>query len=855
MLDRLSLLDELRAGGYEASLITTYNAYLPFYEEIVLRRLVNAGVRHNVLLMDAKQYANSISNHPPRLAGRRYTLLPMAVSSAFHPKLILLVGKKKAFVAIGSHNMTLAGFGFNRELTNVVRIDGIHDSAGLTLASQVWEAIEGWSELASRRLPNHLVKMIRRIRDFGPTGFGLKSEQSSKVRVLTGGPDRESLWSQLQRSIRGRVTKVAIAGAFFDDELHFLRKVHDDLQPEKMVVGIDPETVHIQRAENDIPGVEFMRADKLGLDMENGVKRAGYLHAKGIFVQSDQRGDIFASGSANPSAPAWLARPKYGNTELMIMRFGKDAVVAAEQTGFASIFDMDPLGPSDWATIDANRAAEEAEEEHTSKVVTGVGLVEEDRVIFSKYLIDQVSKPAFLLLDADRQEICRLGNLRAKDGNYVLKIPLGDLISAVWLRASVNGEPKLELLLHHARVVEEQARTGVQRRFREALRSLHTDAPNIGLLIECIDKIVFADELTVERTISKRQPVEETSDADTTDEGSLSIDVSEVKSREAKRRLKHSSDFAYLLDALIYRLRVQNDRPIEELDRLGRNEEEQIGADDDEETETARALAEQHDELLRLCHSKVRTIVNRMVVQFHAYSEGRQSLEQVIVRLLAVLAVLRELRACDGRAMWVSKGKTTVPREQRENLFEEAMHTLFERKESLLHLESPNALADSDDVGRLKGLLIWLAWECGLVVNLKSPFMETREQLEARLTGNAMMLALAQAIWSDEIAIDEARQSIGTQTSSELEWLEELIKLAAECGALKDDPGDLQPGSAAQPGDIAVHKSLEHWDLRVVASRDDQYVSLVSLDWGRRKISYMHEHLGVTKLTGFGGSH
>ena len=35
MLPRLSLLDELRRGGYEASLITTFNAYLPFYEEVV----------------------------------------------------------------------------------------------------------------------------------------------------------------------------------------------------------------------------------------------------------------------------------------------------------------------------------------------------------------------------------------------------------------------------------------------------------------------------------------------------------------------------------------------------------------------------------------------------------------------------------------------------------------------------------------------------------------------------------------------------------------------------------------------------------------------------------------------------
>ena len=73
-------------GGYEASLIATFNAYLPFYEEVVLRRLVNAGVRHNVLLMDARQYSVSLQSHPPRLAGRDYTLASVAVPGAFHPK-------------------------------------------------------------------------------------------------------------------------------------------------------------------------------------------------------------------------------------------------------------------------------------------------------------------------------------------------------------------------------------------------------------------------------------------------------------------------------------------------------------------------------------------------------------------------------------------------------------------------------------------------------------------------------------------------------------------------------------------------------------------------------------------------
>ena len=847
MLHKLSLLDELRRGGYEASLITTFNAYLPFYEEVVLRRLVNAGVRHNVLMMDAQQYAVSIHHHPPRLAGRRYTLLPVGVSGAFHPKLILLVGKKKALVAIGSHNVTLGGFGFNRELTNVVRIEGTGDASGLAVASQVWRTVEDWIEFCSSQLPSHMIEMVRRIREFGPWIDEAVSVLPGHARVLAGGGDTESLWNQLRGQLKGRATSVLITGAFFDNELSFLRRVQKDLEPERMVVGIDPETVQIPRSANDLHGIEFVRADMLGTETDSEGKTICYLHAKCIYIQSDQGERIFVSGSANPSAPAWLATRTSGNIELMLARLGQDATLAAEKTGFTSVFEMPPLEPDDWATIDANRTADETK--GASESATGVAVVEDDHVLFSKKLVVTMTSPEFVLLDADRREISRTRTFKTEHEYCVLTIAVKDLASAVGLQCIVNGEVKVDLLLHHARILEEQARTGVQRRFREALFSLHTDTPNIDLLIECIDKIVFADEITVGSAVRKHLAGEIAANVEPQDEGSMSIDISEVRTRKAKRRLKHSSDFSYLLNVLIYHLRVQEDRSVEELDRFGRNEEEQIGADDDEDSETTRRVGEYQDEMLRLCHSKIRTVINRMTAQFRAFFVGKQSLEQVLVRLLGVLAVLRELRACDRRVTWVEKGKTTVPRELRVKLFEEVMQTLFEGKDSLLHLEELDDFEHSDDMARLKGLVVWLAWDCGLVFDLKKPFMETREQLEARLMRNAMILALAQSIRLDEVVIDEARQSIGSLTAGELDWLSSLKSLAADCIIMKKGVVELQPAKLAQPGDIAVHKSLQNWDLRVVASSDSQYVSLVQLRRDKDRVSYMPGHLGVVRLT------
>ena len=112
-----------------------------------------------------------------------------------------------------------------------------------------------------------------------------------------------------------------------------------------------------------------------------------------------------------------------------------------------------------------------------------------------------------------------------------------------------------------------------------------------------------------------------------------------------------------------------------------------------------------------------------------------------------------------------------------------------------------------------------------------------------------MMLALAQAVGSDDVAIDEARQSIGSLTTSELDWLSALERLSTECGALKQGGLELQPAELAEPGDIAVHRSMQNWDLRVVVGSDGQYVSLIRLGRDKDRVSYMPGHLGVAHLT------
>lgn len=72
----LSLYDEVRARGFEASIVASYNIDFAFYERVILRRLQSVGCRHNVVLADASQCGKELAtdSRAPHFAGAEYAL-------------------------------------------------------------------------------------------------------------------------------------------------------------------------------------------------------------------------------------------------------------------------------------------------------------------------------------------------------------------------------------------------------------------------------------------------------------------------------------------------------------------------------------------------------------------------------------------------------------------------------------------------------------------------------------------------------------------------------------------------------------------------------------------------------------
>ncbi len=831
MSERISILNEIKGGGYEASLITTFNAYLPFYEDVVLRHLMGSGIRHNVLMMDAAQAALAVDRHPPRSAGRFYTLAPIKVAGAFHPKVVFLVGKKKGTLLVGSHNLTLSGFGYNREMTNVILCKGEDDAEGAALISSAWQFILDWAESQSEALPAHIIDMVKKVQDFAPWLQNNVGTLSDSCRVLSAGSNAPALWQQLTEFIGTEsIQRVTVNGAFFDSNLSFVERVRDELSPKELLVGIDPETVQIP-VDKKLSGVSFHNCSRLGAT-ENDNK-PGYLHAKSILIERDDGENVLAVGSANPSYQAWLAPGITQNVEMMIARKGAEAKEVAEELGLLTIASMDEIGETDWQKISENWERDDQSDQSVESVQVIIALTSDSDIKFKltgKNLPESV-ECEIITTDFD-QAVKRLAYLTGSE--YVLSI--GELSAhPTILRFSILDR-QFTVLVQHVKQIEGLSRTSSQRRFNEALSSLATGMPNLDHFVDCIREIIKISDNVVlngRPNVAPGQGRNNQTTATQQEGAELSIGLDEVVEHEhlKKQRLRGSDDLAYLLDVLLYNLREESpvvlDHALENRDAMGRSEEEQVDADDEDEAAAVSVTPVKDQDTppvrnpLDVCHYKVSTLVGMGCDKLDSYKQGQLDHAQFVVVMAGILSALRLLRGLDGKAPWIPAGKTAVPQKEVRKLFSKIADVAFDGDKSIIFLNDHTGhLAGFDEFSRLKGLIIWLVWESGIAFADKKPFNESFEERTERFNTNRLYVATAQLIAGDEDTINEARLSIGQFSSIDMGWLDKLLTVDLLLRNAVSDPVALKDSATAKAGDFGFNRLQPGIGIREILPSD-----------------------------------
>ena len=277
-------------------LVLSYTANLDFFERFALSeaRALGAIV---TLISDATM----VSADPvvTRRAGTAYLdARAICPGAAFHPKLVVLVGDDEVRVAVGSGNLTLAGWHANAEIWTVLRGDA--NGAPTTLA-------EVCAYL--RRLAESQVRL-------SPGGAPALERVADRLGAIPATEEGPRLLDNLEQSIIEQLPsdhceELICCAPFFDRGLRALGELTERFSPSSIGVHLQSQTM--------VDGPALLKF----LDGRGGevswIEDDRYHHGK--LVEWTVAGGRFAlSGSPNLSAPA-LARSVAdgGNCELALL--------------------------------------------------------------------------------------------------------------------------------------------------------------------------------------------------------------------------------------------------------------------------------------------------------------------------------------------------------------------------------------------------------------------------------------------------------------------------------------------------------------------------------------------------------
>ncbi|WP_102945972.1 hypothetical protein [Stenotrophomonas sp. VV52] len=822
--ERISILDAIKAGDVNASLFTTFNANLKFYEDLILRRLTAAGSRNNVVVMDQKQCALACASAAtrPSLAGVGYTLVPVSVSGAFHPKICMLAGKQRASLFIGSQNLTISGFGYNREVSSFHRISGLPGSPARRALTQAWGTVRQW--LGRTDLPSALLESAYKLDQ--AFGVHLSDAPEGDATLLAQDAGSAGLLDQLAAMAPAQVKDIALIGAFFDTEGRFISELLRRWPSARIVIGVEPGTVCLSRLPED-ERLKVVDAGDLGRAGHDG-----YLHAKAVYFEGIGGDALFACGSANPSAPAWMSSGVIVNTEAMVVRTDDDARKCASEIGMDRLPSIRPLPKKVLFDI-MTRSRAEFDEPRSQATPVFIAIADHANQTIS---VDASRLPAFDRVDAcddaDRPLIAGLGwtvpgTLRVER----------DFLQIRSLVLHQGDSPIARVLVHHPQVIDRQIKRAGQDPTIELLRALGSDIEDISRVLPALERVIFADGVANVLRVPARRNDGQTHEEAIAGPETLRVPLAAVGRKPAPSLFAASHDLAYLIEILTRNIDVGAAPAAPGLNRSGRSEEEQIGQDDEEDLLPTPDVRQPVDADIgdAVCR-RVGKLCRRMSRALKAAPHTQQAAAGLVVQLVAVLALLQELSKLELTDRWRVPHIDLFWVEDLEGLVDTALDRLFVSEEGVELLCDEEA---PEEVIHLVGLMLWAAWLLDYEWwspqrrRLDTSEQEERASLNARLVG-LLTMAGEHDIWGEvRLHIERGMARDLLTLSNAVQWFERHLGISKALVAL----GPSLPEVDRIREQIAAGDVVDVPDvidrLLVAISTDGNYVHVGSGGQGR----------------------
>lgn len=217
-----SILEELaKCSGYDLALMTTFNFEIGFFERAVLNRLLARDVKTVSLFADSKELITALNEfdflHSGSNIGRRYMVTPVKMDGSFHPKVILLLGEKKARLFVGSANIKTSGYATNNEVFNCIDYDANHPERLDVIVAAI-DFFDAINEI-SFKLDNGVIAAAKKYIYYHKAG---KNDETYLLHNM-----KKSILEQVAEIVPKEVTEISIAVPYYDKELLALRQVKD----------------------------------------------------------------------------------------------------------------------------------------------------------------------------------------------------------------------------------------------------------------------------------------------------------------------------------------------------------------------------------------------------------------------------------------------------------------------------------------------------------------------------------------------------------------------------------------------------------------------------------------------------
>ncbi len=298
-------------------IVLTHNIDFIFIQTVVLKHLKKIGNPTLTIYADAQCVEESYENQKLVISGlgKRYRVVPVNMGRAyrrFHPKAVLLSGKEKASLFVGSGNLTFGGWRQNAEIWNSYKSD--EDGTAIFHAFKKYlDGLVNW-------LPdnNNISKPISEAYDNATALWSLDMDEPMGLIGWINNDD--SLIEQMKNHTSNGCERLIIQSPYFDREGKTIQRLNTTFKPKK--IEIFAQNRHSELTKEIIDtfasNVSVITTDFIHVNLEK--KKQAFMHAKFYAFVYSGRVVVF-SGSANCSQAALATDgTQFGNAELMSIR-------------------------------------------------------------------------------------------------------------------------------------------------------------------------------------------------------------------------------------------------------------------------------------------------------------------------------------------------------------------------------------------------------------------------------------------------------------------------------------------------------------------------------------------------------